>query len=160
MAAKKTSDSGPKAVVTNRKARRDYQVLETLEAGIELKGTEVKSIRLGHVSLGESYGRVEGREVYLHEMHIEPYEFGNQFNHDPVRRRRLLLHRREIDWLRGQVQLQGYTLVPLRIYFKRGRAKVALGLCRGKHQQDKRETLKRRTAEREAQRAIANARRR
>lgn len=157
---KEKAGPGPQALATNRKARRDYQILEKLEAGIELRGTEVKSIRAGKASLGESYARVEGNEVILHGLHIEPYAHGNRFNHDPVRPRRLLLHKQEISRLHGQVAVKGRTLVPLRLYLKRGRVKVELGLGKGKHDQDKRETLKRRTADREAQRAIADRMRR
>jgi len=146
-----------RALATNRRARRDYEVLQKFEAGIELLGTEVKSIRAGDVSLNESYARVEDRQVMLHGMHIKPYEYGHQQNHDPVRPRRLLLHKREIQRLFGLVTVKGQALVPLRIYLKRNLVKVELGLCRGKHAEDKREALKRRTADREAQRAIAQA---
>ena len=147
---------GPQALATNRQARRDFHILEQLEAGIELQGTEVKSIRAGKASLAQSYARVEGDEVILHGLHVEPYAHGNRFNHDPVRPRRLLLHRQELRRLHGQVAVKGQTLVPLRLYLKRGRVKVELGLGKGKHDRDKRETLKRRTADREAQRAIAD----
>ncbi|MBU0677726.1 MAG: SsrA-binding protein SmpB [Verrucomicrobia bacterium] len=149
-----------KAAATNRKARRDYHVLQKLEAGIELRGTEVKSLRQGRVSLGEGYARIERGEVVLHGVHILPYEHGNIHNHDPLRPRRLLLHSHEIAKLIGLVQEKGCTLVPLRLYFKKGRAKIELGVCKGKHTQDKREDLKRKTADREAERAIRASRKR
>ena len=147
-------------LAANRKALRDYFVVERLEAGIELRGTEVKSVRAGEISLAGAYARVENRDVIAHHINIAAYEFGNQFNHDPVRPRRLLLHRREIEKLATQTQQKGLALVPLSIYLKRGRVKVELGVCRGKAHGDKRETLKRRTAEREAQREMARERRR
>ncbi|NKB25350.1 MAG: SsrA-binding protein SmpB [Kiritimatiellae bacterium] len=147
-------------IASNRKARRDYLVVEKLEAGIELQGTEVKSIRAGHISLDEGYGRLEDGEVILHGVHINPYEYGNQFNHDPRRPRRLLLHRKEIKRLIGQIAEKGQTLVPLRIYFKRGRAKIELGLCKGKHAQDRRQELRKKTADREAERAISERQKR
>jgi SsrA-binding protein len=152
--------AGPQALATNRKARRDYQILEKLEAGIELRGTEVKSIRAGRASLAESFARVENDEVILHGLHVEPYPHGNRFNHDPLRPRRLLLHKQEIRRLYGLVSIKGRALVPLRLYLRRGRVKVELGLAKGKHAADKRETIKRRTADREAQRAIAERTRR
>ncbi len=159
-AKKRSSDGGPRAIATNRKARRDYHIIEKIEAGLELRGTEVKSIRAGHVNLTESYGKLENGEVFLHELDIQPYEFGNVFNHDPRRVRRALLHKQEIKKLFGHVALKGHALIPLRIYFKRGKAKVEIGLCKGKLAQDKRETIKRRTADREAARAIAAHKRR
>ena len=154
---KGSSQSADKSVATNRKARRDYHVLQTFEAGIELRGTEVKSVRAGHVSLNESYARVEEGEAFLFNVHIMPYEHGNIHNHDPRRPRRLLLHRSEIHKLFGQTTLKGHALVPLRMYLKRGRVKVELGLCKGKHEIDKREKIKRRTADREAERAMVDA---
>lgn len=155
-----SSPAAAKTVATNRKARRDYYVLETYEAGIELRGTEVKSVRAGRASLGESYGRVENGQVILYDLHIMPYEHGNVFNHDPKRPKRLLLHQREIHRLFGQVAVKGQALIPLRLYLKHGLVKVEVGLCRGKLFEDKRETLRRRTADREAERAIAEHRRR
>jgi SsrA-binding protein len=148
-------DQDSRAAATTRKALRNYQVLEKYEAGIELKGTEVKSVRQGRVSLDEGFGKIDRGQVYLHGVHILPYEHGNVHNHDPRRPRRLLLHRREIKRLIGQVAEKGLTLVPLRLYFKRGYAKVQLGLCRGKQVRDRREDLRRKTAQREAERAIA-----
>jgi len=149
----KPASRGPLA--TNRKARRDVHVLETFECGVELVGTEVKSIRAGKLSLAESYARVENGQMLVHGLRIEPYTHGNQFNHDPLRPKRLLLHRKEIDRIDGQVREKGHTLVPLKLYLKRGRVKLELALARGKDVRDKRETLRRRTADREAQRAIA-----
>jgi len=149
-----------KKLADNRKAFRDYFVLERFEAGIELRGTEVKSIRAGHVSLASAFAGVDGGEAILHDLNINPYEHGNRFNHDPDRPRRLLLHRREIDRLRGQIEQKRLTLIPLSVYLKQGLVKIELGLCKGKQQMDKRETLKRRDADREAARAMAAARRR
>ena len=146
------------AVATNRKAYRDYSVIESLEAGIQLAGTEVKSLRAGQVSLDEGYARVENDEVFLYDVHIAPYAQGNMFNRDPKRRRKLLLHRDEIKRLFGRTTLRGYTLIPLRVYFNaRGKAKVELALCRGRKTYDHREQLRRRAMEREdrlVQRAV------
>jgi SsrA-binding protein len=139
-----------KVVATNRRALRDYAVLEKLEAGIELSGTEVKSLRAGTVSLDEGYASVEAGQVFLHGVNIAPYAHGNIYNRDPARRRRLLLHRDEIGRLFGRAVLRGLTLIPLRVYFSdRGRAKVELALCRGKKLEDRREDLRRRAMERE-----------
>ena len=157
---KASASAGPTAVATNRKARHDYHILEKFEAGIELRGTEVKSVRAGHIDLSRSYGRVENGEVFLHELDIRPYEYGNVFNHEARRIRRLLLHKVEIKKLTGQMALKGQTLIPLRIYFRRGKAKVEIGLCKGKDSKDKRETIRRKTADREAARIIAAHRRR
>ncbi len=140
-------------VVRNRKARHEYQILETVEAGIILQGTEVKSLRQGRANLQDAFALVEGGELWLHNLHISPYEAGNRFNHDPLRRRKLLLNRSEIRKLGAQVEQKGLTLVPLDIYFKRGVAKVTLALVRGKKLHDKREDLRRRDAEREIERA-------
>lgn len=136
------------AVATNRKAYRDYSVIESLEAGIQLAGTEVKSLRAGQVSLDEGYARVENDEVFLYDVHIAPYAQGNIFNKDPKRRRKLLLHRDEIKRLFGKTTLRGLTLVPMKLFFnERGIAKVELALCRGKKSYDRREELKRRAME-------------
>ena len=143
-----------KIIVQNRKARRDYEILDTYEAGLELKGTEVKSLRQGKANLKDSYARVEGREAYLHNVHISEYLQGNRYNHDPERKRRLLLHKYELNRLRGRVEERGLTLVPLKLYFKRGKAKVELGLARGKHTYDKRHDIARRDAKREMERAL------
>jgi len=139
-----------KSVGVNRKAYHDFTILDTYEAGIVLKGTEVKSIREGKVSLRESFAQFEDGELYLMNMHISPYLFGNIFNVEPKRKRKLLLHQPEINRLKGQVQEKGLTLVPLRIYFKRGLVKIELALARGKRLFDKRKAL----AERDAQREI------
>ena len=142
-------------IATNRKAFRDYVVLAKIEAGIELRGTEVKAVRAGAVNLTGGYAQVDGSEAFLHDIKISPYDFGYRFNHDPERPRRLLLHRKEIDRLAGQVALKGHTLIPLSLYLRRGRVKIELGLCKGKLDVDKRETLRRKTADREAERAMA-----
>ena len=149
-----SKESARKVVARNRKARHEYEVLETLEAGMALKGPEVKSIRAGQVSFQDSFARVERGEVWLHSLHISPYEQANRFNEDPTRPRKLLLNRSEIRRLVGKVEEKGLTLVPLEIYFSRGYAKVLLALARGKKLHDKRETLKRKDQEREAQRAM------
>lgn len=154
------SSSGPSSntTATNRKAFRNYNVEDSLEAGIELKGTEVKSVRAGHLTLDEGFGSVEGSEIYLRNVWIEPYSHGNVHNHDSDRPRRLLLHRAEIRRLIGLTARQGYTLVPLKAYFKRGRLKIQLGLCKGKHKGDKREDLKKKADRREARQEISRAR--
>jgi len=151
--------SGYSKIASNRKAFHDYQVLDTYEAGIELRGTEVKSLRLGHVSMIGSYAQVVGEQIILEGLTIQPYEFGNRFNHNSDRPRKLLLHKREILRLKAEVEQKGNSLIPLKIYFKNRKVKVEIGTCRGKKLVDKRETLKRKTADREAARAIANARR-
>jgi SsrA-binding protein len=143
-----------KPIATNRKAFFDYAIEERLEAGIVLKGTEVKSMREGLVSLRDSYASVDHGEVILHNCHISPYSHGNIMNHDPLRPRKLLLHRKEINKLLGKTQQKGLTIVPLRIYFSpRGQAKVELALARGKKQYDRREAIKDREAGREMERA-------
>jgi len=151
--------SGYSKIASNRKAYHDYQVLDKYEAGIELRGTEVKSLRLGHVSMIGAYAQIQGEQIILEGLTIQPYEFGNRFNHDADRPRKLLLHKREIIRLKAEVEQKGNSLVPLKIYFKNRKVKVEIGSCRGKKLVDKRETLKRKTADREAARAIANARR-
>lgn len=145
-----------KVVAENRKARHDYFIEETYEAGIVLVGTEVKSIRAGKVSLRDSYAEVVNGEVFLQQMHISPYEKGNRFNHDPKRPRKLLLHKREIKRLLGRTMQKGYTLIPLRLYFKNGWVKVELALGRGKKLYDKREDIARRDAQREIARALSD----
>lgn len=147
-------------IATNRKAYHDYQIIEHCEAGIELLGTEVKSLRLGKASLVGAYVQIVRTEAILSGMTIQPYTFGNRFNHESGRPRRLLLHRREILKLKADTEQQGYTLVPLRLYFKRRSVKVDIGICRGKKLADKRETLKQKTADRESARAIRAASRR
>ncbi|MDH7569257.1 MAG: SsrA-binding protein SmpB [Armatimonadota bacterium] len=143
-----------KVVAVNRKARHEYFVLESMEAGLVLTGTEIKSIRAGKVNLQDSFARVENGDVWIHNLHISPYEAGNRFNVDPKRPRKALLHRREINRLQGRVEQQGLTLVPLQLYLKHGRAKVELGLARGKRLYDRREEIARRTAAREVERAM------
>ncbi|HLR09443.1 MAG TPA: SsrA-binding protein SmpB [Bacillota bacterium] len=143
-----------KIIAQNRKASHDYFIENTIEAGIALRGTEIKSVRAGRVNLKDSHAIVDRGEVKLLNMHIAPYEQGNRFNHDPTRTRKLLLHRKEIDRLAGSVQRDGYTLVPLKVYIKNGYAKILLGLAKGKKKYDKREALKRRQMKREAERAL------
>src|SRR6059036_223837 len=153
-------DRTEKVVATNRKAFHDYAIEEKLEAGIVLKGTEVKSLREGQVNLRDSYASVDRGELVLHHCHISPYSHGNIMNYDPVRPRKLLLHRKEINKLLGKSQQKGLTLVPLRIYFSpRGLAKVELALAKGKKQYDRREAIKAREVGREVERAIKGSRR-
>ncbi|NJD19721.1 MAG: SsrA-binding protein SmpB [Gemmatimonadetes bacterium] len=147
------SEEARKVVARNRKARHEYEILETFEAGMALKGPEVKSLREGKASFQDSYATVERGEVWLHSLHISPYEQANRFNEDPLRVRKLLLNRHEIRRLEGKVEERGLTLVPLEIYFLRGRAKVQLALARGKKLHDKREALKQRQLDREARRS-------
>jgi SsrA-binding protein len=141
-------------IASNRRARHEYFIDEAVEAGLVLTGTEVKSLRSGRASIQEAFARVEAGEVWLYHMHIPPYDPGSIFNHDPERRRKLLLHRREVDRLGGRAAQKGYTLIPLRLYFRRGRAKVELGLARGRRQFDKRARIAERESERRIQRAI------
>jgi SsrA-binding protein len=149
-----TRDAGEKLIATNRQARHEYFIEETVEAGIVLTGTEIKSVRAGRLNLRDAYARVDDDEVWLIGMHISPYEqAGAYFQHDPLRPRKLLLHRREIAYLRAQLGQKGLTLVPLRLYLKGGRAKLEVGLAKGKKLYDKRDTL----AERDARRDIARA---
>ena len=143
---------GTKTIAENRKARHDYFVLESYEAGIELVGTEVKSIRQGGVNLKDSWCSIDKGELFVRGMHISPYEKGNIFNRDPLRPRKLLLHRAEIRKLAGQVTQKGYTLVPLQVYFKNSRVKVEIGLARGKKLYDKRQDIARKDLRREAER--------
>lgn len=143
--------------IQNHKARRDYFIGETCEAGLELKGTEVKSLRAARASIDEAFCRIDRGQCWLYNAHINPYEFGNRWNVDPLRPRRLLLHKKEIDRLAGQLVNKGMALLPLRIYFTKSYAKVLIGVGKGKSQVDKRETLKRQTHDREIQRAVADA---
>ena len=147
---------GIKSIAQNRKAYHDYFVEEKLECGVALFGTEVKSIRQGKVNLKESWAQVRKGEIWVEGMHISPYEQGNQFNRDPLRGKKLLLHKAEISKLDAAVMRQGYTLIPLELYLKEGRVKLALGLCRGKQLHDKRDSLARRDSDREIQRALRN----
>ena len=151
---KKEVDKNERVIADNRKARHDYHVLDTLECGIMLVGSEVKSLRSGTLSLDEAYGRVEGDEVWLVGANIPEYSFSHALNHVPKRRRKLLLHRREIKKFAGQAYEKGLTLVPLKMYFKAGRAKVLMGICKGKQKHDKRESMKNRDAKREIDRAM------
>lgn len=148
-----------KIVCENRKARHDYFIHETYEAGMELFGTEVKSLRAGKANLKDSYAVIKKGEMYLENMHISPYEQGNIFNRDPLRPKRLLLHKNEIMKLFGQTREKGYTLVPLKVYFKRGRAKVELALASGKHTYDKRRDMADKAAKREMERALKDRQR-
>ena len=144
-----------KIITHNRKARHDYFIEDTIEAGIALQGTEVKSLRLGKVNIGDSFARIKDGEVFLHGMHISPYEQGNRFNHDPLRVRKLLLHKREINRLVGRTQEQGYTLIPLRLYFKRGKCKIELAVAKGKRKYDKRDAIAKKDAARRIERALS-----
>ncbi|GBD37867.1 SsrA-binding protein [bacterium HR37] len=147
-----------KVVCQNPKARRDFFLEEIYEAGIELKGSEVKSLREGKASIKESFALIRGGEVFLINSYIAPYGSANRFNHDPTRDRKLLLHRREINRLIGKTQIRGYTLIPVRIYFKNGRAKVELALAKGKKLHDRREDIKRREAQREMDKVLKKSR--
>lgn len=146
--------AGNKVIAVNRKARHDYFVIEAMEAGVSLVGTEVKSLRLGEVNLKDAWVDVENGELYVLGMHISPYEKGNIFNRDPVRRRKLLVHRSEIRHLQQEQKLQGYTLIPLQLYFKRGKVKLELGVCKGKKLYDKRASMAERDAKRDIDRAM------
>ncbi len=143
-----------KTLAENRKARHDYFVEEVYEAGIELFGTEVKSIRAGSVNLKDSYCDIDGGEIFALGVHISPYEQGNIFNRDPLRKKKLLMHKREIMKLAGLISREGYTLIPLSLYFKGSRLKVALGLCKGKKLYDKRDSMAKRDADRAIERTM------
>jgi len=143
-----------KVVCQNRKAFHDYSIEDTLEAGIALSGTEVKSLREGKANLKDSYVLVKGQEVFLLNCHISPYSHGNIMNHDPVRTRKLLLHRKEIERMSGKAAAKGYTLIPLKIYFKASFAKVEIGLAKGKRLFEKRDSIKEREAKREIEKAM------
>ena len=148
---------GVKTIVKNRKARHEYFIEEIFEAGIALTGTEVKSLRQGRANLQDSYAVIKDGEVFLHGMHISPYDQGNRFNHDPLRTRKLLLNRFEINKLIGLTQKKGFTLIPLSLYFKKGLVKVELGVCRGKKLYDKRDDIARRDAAREIERRMKDS---
>ena len=152
MADKKKTDG--KIIAVNRKARHDYFVEETYECGISLVGTEVKSLRAGAVNLKDSYCSIKDGEIFVVGMHVSPYEQGNIFNRDPLRQRKLLMHKREIMKLFGYVKRDGYSLIPLSLYFKGSRVKLELGLCKGKNLHDKRDDAARRDASREMDRAM------
>lgn len=142
------------AIAQNRKASYNYEILEAIEAGIVLKGTEIKSIRQGQISLQDGFAGFRDNELWLYNVHIAPFKEGNQFNHDPLRTRKLLMNRKELDRLMGLSQQSGIALVPLRVYLKNGRAKVLIGLGRGKKQHDKRESIRREDQKRDIQRAL------
>jgi len=144
---------GIKVVAQNRKARHNYFIEDSYEAGMVLKGTEVKALREGKANLKDGYARIKGGELFLMDVHISPYAFGNRLNHDPLRPRKLLMHGGEIHRLTGKVKEKGFSLIPLSIYFSHGRAKVSLALAKGKKLYDKRETLKRRAMEKEVERS-------
>jgi len=159
LAEKSEREKAQSSVAENRKAFHDYHLLETFEAGLVLLGTEVKAIREGRVNLRDSFARVEDGEVFLYNVHISPYSHRGYADHEPLRRRKLLLHRNEILKLIGQTVEKGMTLVPVRMYFKNGRVKVAVSLAKGKKEYDKRETIKRRETDRETRAAIKERRR-
>ena len=147
-------EQGRKVVASNRKARHDYAIIDSWEAGIVLTGTEVKALREGKANISDAYGIVRNGEIFLLNLHISPYERGGYVNHEPTRTRKLLLHRKEIRRLIGAVEREGQTLIPLELYFKKGKAKVALALGKGKKLHDKRETERQRDADREMSRAL------
>lgn len=156
--AKKGNETaeGTHLIAQNRRARHDYEILDTYEAGLALLGTEVKSMRMGKANLSDGYARFQAGEGWLHGVRVEPYGAGNQFNHDPERPRKLLLNRSEISRILGRTEEKGLTLVPLRLYFKRGRAKVEIAIVRGKKQHDRRREIAKRDADRAIDRALAS----
>jgi SsrA-binding protein len=159
-AAAREARGGDRTVTTNRRARHDYDILETVECGIVLQGSEVKSLRAGKAQLADAYARVDDGELWLYGVHIPPWQFATGWgSHDPDRKRKLLLHRKEIDELMGRSQQQALTLIPLSLYFKDGRAKVQLALARGRKLHDKRQAILTRDAQREAARAMRDAER-
>lgn len=145
-----------KIIAENRQARRDYFIVDEYEAGLVLLGTEVKSLRQGRANLKDSYARIKNGEVFVYQLHIAPYPFAYYDNHDPLRPRKLLLHKHEIKRLYGKMNEKGHTLIPIRLYFKGGKAKILLALAKGKRKVDKREAIKRRDAQRDLDRAIKN----
>ena len=151
------ADNKGRQIAQNKRAMHDYFIEETFEAGLVLQGTEIKSIRKGSVNFKDAFARVENGEVFLHNMHIAPYEQGNRYNHDPLRTRKLLLHKKEIDKLIGETKESGYTIVPLKMYIKNGFAKVLIGVGKGKKNYDKRESIKKKTADRQIAKAIRRA---
>lgn len=156
--AKKTEDTSEKVVARNRRAFHEYEITDSIEAGIVLTGTEVKSLRAGQASLEEAYAKLENDELWLIKAEIPEYEMGNRMNHDPKRKRKLLLHRREIEKFAVGTNERGFTIIPLKLYFREGRAKIEIGVGRGKKLFDKRETLKDRTAKRDIARELNNRR--
>jgi SsrA-binding protein len=159
MAKKKKDEEDIRVITRNRRAFHDYEILDTIECGIALVGTEVKTLRDGHANLEEGYAKIDEGEVWLVGAEIPEYAMGNRLNHKPKRTRKLLLHRAEIEKFAAKASQRGFTLVPLRLYFKQGRAKVEIAVARGKQAHDKREALKKSDAQREMRRAIANRRR-
>ena len=155
MKKNKTKDA---PLAQNKKARHDYQILETIEAGLVLTGTEIKSVRERRINLKDGFAQIHNGEAWLMNVHISEYMQGNRFNHDPLRARKLLLHKKEIQKLTGQTSEKGITIVPLKVYLKHGFAKVLLGIAKGKHDYDKRETIKKRDQEREIRRTLKNYR--
>ncbi|WP_178197662.1 SsrA-binding protein SmpB [Ligilactobacillus sp. Marseille-Q7487] len=150
------SKSNDRPLAQNKKASHDYHILETIEAGMVLTGTEIKSIRASRINLKDGFAQIKNNQAWLMNVHISPYDQGNQFNHDPLRNRKLLLHKKEIQQLAAKVANKGITLVPLKVYIKHGFAKVLIGVAQGKHDYDKRETIKRRDQEREIRRTLKN----
>jgi SsrA-binding protein len=159
-AAQKTDEAkkSDRTISVNRRAHFDYEIVQQVEAGMALTGTEIKSVRLGKVNLREAYARVERGEVWVHNMHIAQYDQGNRNNHEPLRPRKLLLHHEEIEELAERTAQKGFTLIPLRLYIKKGRAKLEVGVGRGKKQYDKRDSIAEREATREIDRAVRQAR--
>lgn len=145
-----------KLVAQNKKARHDYTIIDTIEAGIVLQGTEIKAIRNSRINLKDGFTRIRNGEAFLYNVHISPYEQGNIFNHDPLRTRKLLMHKKQIARLAGELKTTGITLVPLKVYLKDGYAKVLIGVAKGKHQYDKRESLKRKDVDRQISRTLKN----
>lgn len=160
MAERTAREKAQKTIAENRKALHDYHIVETFEAGLVLLGTEVKAIREGRVNLRDSFGRIENGEVFVYNVHISSYSHRGYADHDPVRKRKLLLHASEIRKLTGKTVERGMTLVPLRLYFKQGRVKMAISLARGKREYDRRETIKRREVDRETRAAVKERRHR
>lgn len=156
MAKKEEKKSSDGVIARNKKAYHDYQIVESMEAGLALRGTEVKSCREGSVSLQDSFAKIENSQIYMYNVHISPYSHGNRFNHTPVRQRTLLLHKREILRLNQKVREKGYTLVPLKMYLTRGKIKVELGVAKGKSFEDKRDTLRKRQDDLDMRRALKN----
>lgn len=150
------SEDHIKIIAENRKARHDYFIEDRIEAGLVLKGTEVKSLRQGRANLKDSYAKIKKGEVFVHQLHISPYSFAYYDNHDPLRVRKLLMHHHEIKKLTGKLTERGYSLIPLRLYFREGKVKVLLGLAKGKRQYDKRETIRRREEKRDLDRQRKN----
>lgn len=148
-----------KVVADNRRARHEYEIIQVIEAGVELVGTEVKSMRVGKASIQDSFARIEDGQLWLYNCHIAQYEFGNRFNHEPLRKRRLLMHKREIFKLNQQIKEKGLTLVPLKLFFKRNWVKVDLALARGKHLYDKRDAITKRDSKRQLDRLVKQSHR-